>query len=56
MIYLLSYIKSVSTLSVIVSPEQFNFSVPVSPGNQSFPKDPLQCMAGAQFVFISKFG
>lgn len=25
-------------------------------GNQSFPKDQLQCMAGAQFVFMSKFG
>lgn len=48
-------LMSVSTTSVIVSPEQFNLSVPVSPGNQSFPKDQLQCMAGAQFVFIAKF-
>lgn len=52
----LTILMSVSTSSVIVSPERFNLSVPVRPGNPSFPKDQLQCMAGAQFVFISEFG
>lgn len=44
-----------STLSVTVSPEWFHLNVPLSPGNQSFPKDPLQCTAGPRFVFLSKF-
>lgn len=48
----LSYFKVSVNTSAIVSLEECNCSAPEA----SFPKDPSQCTAAAQFVFFSAFG